>query len=222
MTNDQTAYAVIDIEATSADATLAEPIEIAAVFVTAGVCHGVFSMLTRPGQVVPTAVTTLTGITNAMLINAPPTADALVTFASLIGDSMLAGYNLSYDRTVLDINSERCGLPFMINDGVDTMSWVQSVTDGHLRDYKLSTIAAALRLPHRPKHRALPDALATADLLDWLITRSNAAGRRLWPSVPSAPYSLRRKRHMPTRSDNFVATHTLSPRTIIVPPLRAD
>jgi DNA polymerase-3 subunit epsilon len=41
---------------------------------------------------------------------------------------------------------------------------------------KLGTLAASLRLPHQPSHRALTDVLATGDLLHALLERAGSFG----------------------------------------------
>jgi DNA polymerase-3 subunit epsilon len=59
---------------------------------------------------------------------------------------------------------------------VDTAALARRLVRDEVPDCRLGTLADRLRLDHRPTHRALDDALATADLLHALLERASAYG----------------------------------------------
>src|SRR5690606_25031606 len=71
---------------------------------------------------------------------------------------------------------ERDGRPRLTNPVVDTCALARRLVRDEVPNCKLDTLASRLRLDHRPSHRALDDALATADLLHALLERAGTLG----------------------------------------------
>jgi DNA polymerase-3 subunit epsilon len=67
-------------------------------------------------------------------------------------------------------------LPDLVEFMGDAVFVGHNVRFDEVPDCKLGTLAARFRLDHRPSHRALDDALATADLLHVLLERAAAFG----------------------------------------------
>jgi len=59
---------------------------------------------------------------------------------------------------------------------VDTLAMSRRLVRDMVPNCKLGTLAATLRLPHQPSHRALTDVLATGDLLHALLERAGSFG----------------------------------------------
>ena len=59
---------------------------------------------------------------------------------------------------------------------IDTVALARRLVRDEVPNCKLGTLADRLRLEHRPSHRALDDAWATADLLHFLIERASGMG----------------------------------------------
>ena len=78
---------------------------------------------------------------------------------------------------------------------VDTAALARRLVRDEVPNCRLGTLASRLRLDHRPCHRALDDALATADLLHLLLERAAGLGVTglddLRPS-PSSPATRKR------------------------------
>lgn len=171
-----TTFCVIDVETTGESADVGAITEVGAVLVRGGECLGTFSTLVDPARPIPPWVTRLTGIDAACVADAPPfraVADALGAF---VGDAVIVGHNIGYDLSFLAAELDRCGQPRFANPSVCTLALARRLVRDEVRDCKLGTLADAFGLSHRPSHRALDDALATADLLMVLLERAGRWG----------------------------------------------
>lgn len=169
-------FCVIDFETTGGSAEHDRITEIGAVKYRAGECLGTFQTLVNPGVAIPPYITILTGITEAMVLPAPRIESLLGTLMHFIGDSVLVAHNARFDVGFLNaalVRHERDPLDHKV---VDTVALARRLVRDEVPDCKLGTLANRLRLPHQPSHRALDDALATADLLHLLLERAAGFG----------------------------------------------
>jgi DNA polymerase-3 subunit epsilon len=169
-------FCVFDVETTGTSPADAAICEIGAVKVRGGECLGTFSTLVNPGLPIPPQITYLTGITEAMVAPAPPIEAVLPSFAAFAGDAVLVGHNVRFDMGFLRAALERAGYEPPANPVVDTCALARRLVRDEVPNLRLGTLAERLRLPHRPTHRALDDALATVDLLHLLLERAAALG----------------------------------------------
>lgn len=169
-------FCVLDLETTGGTAADGGITEIGAVKVRGGERLATFQTFVNPGHSVPRQITLLTGITTAMVQGAPPPESVLPTFLEFIGDAVVVGHNVRYDLGYLNAALERSARPRLANRTLDTLRLARRLVRDEVPNCKLGTLADRLRLPHRPTHRALDDALATADLLHLLIERAAAFG----------------------------------------------
>lgn len=172
--NDVT-FCVVDLETTGTSAD-DEICEIGAVKVRAGETLGTFQTFVNPGRGIPPLITTLTGITHAHVGSAPRIDDVLGSLLEFIGSSVIVGHNVSFDLGFIDRACERAEYDRPTNTVVDTLGLARRLVRDEVPNCKLSTLASHLCLPSRPTHRALDDALATADLLHLLMERAGAWG----------------------------------------------
>ncbi len=99
---------VLDFETTGLSPDLGDrAIEIGAVKIENGVLTERFQRLMNPGFRVSGFIENYTGITNAMLAQAPSCAEAMAEFAEFIGDSNLLAHNASFDKRFLDAELTR-------------------------------------------------------------------------------------------------------------------
>jgi DNA polymerase-3 subunit epsilon len=169
-------FCVIDLETTGGTATDGGITEIGAVKLRGGECLGRFQTLVNPGALIPPFITVLTGITQAMVMPAPHTNEVLPSLLEFIGDAVIVGHNVRYDLGYLDAALERTGRPRLSNRSVDTCALARRLVRDEVPNCKLGTLADRFRLDHQPSHRALDDALATGDLLHFLLERAAAWG----------------------------------------------
>jgi DNA polymerase-3 subunit epsilon len=179
-------FCVLDIETTGSGRDDAIT-ELGAVKVRGGECLGTFQTLVNPGRGVPAFITLLTGLSDLVLAPAPTIETVLPAFLEFAAGSIIVGHNVRFDLGFLDAACERLGYPALPRPAVDTLALARRLVREDVGDCRLGTLAEQLRLDHHPCHRALEDALATADLLHSLIERSTAWDVRALDDLVSLP-----------------------------------
>ncbi|MFY1637334.1 DEDD exonuclease domain-containing protein [Solwaraspora sp. WMMB335] len=172
-----TTFVVLDLETTGGAPDGGGITEVGAVKVRAGEELGVFATLVNPGQPIPPFVTVLTGITQAMLLPAPPIEQVLPSLLEFLSDAVLVAHNAPYDVGFLKAACARHGYPWPAPRVLDTAALARrALTRDEVPNRKLGTLAAYFRTPRQPTHRALADAQATVDVLHGLIARLGGHG----------------------------------------------
>lgn len=169
-------FCVIDLETTGGSPNDCGITEIGAVKLRGGECLGTFQTLVNPGCAIPPTITVLTGITEAMVLPAPRIEAVLPSLLEFVGDAVVVGHNVRFDVGFLNAALERDGRPRLTNRTIDTCAMARRLVRDEVPNCRLGTLASRLRLPHRPNHRALDDALATGDLLHVLLERAGSLG----------------------------------------------
>ena len=141
-----------------------------------------FSSLVKPSRPIPPFITSLTGITPAMVAEADPIASVLERFMEWSGlgasDSpVLVAHNASFDVGFLRRAARVCARPWPRVRVVDTLALARLALPRPLvRNHKLGTVASYFGTATVPEHRALGDARATAEILLGFIDLLAAAG----------------------------------------------
>lgn len=169
-------FCVLDLETTGATPADCEITEIGAVKYKGGELLGTFQTLVDPGLPIPPSITVLTGITEAMVIDAPPIDAALPSFLEFIGNAVVVGHNVRFDLSFLNAAASRLGYRKLANKSVDTAALARRLVRNEVRNLRLGTLAAHFRSPTKPNHRALEDARATAHVLHSLLERIGSLG----------------------------------------------
>lgn len=169
-------FCVIDLETTGGSPTDCGITEVGAVKLRGGECLGTFQTLVNPGCAIPPTITVLTGITEAMVLPAPRIETVLPSLLEFVGDAVIVGHNVRFDVGFLNAALDRDGRGRLTNRTIDTCAMARRLVRDEVPNCKLGTLASRLRLPHRPNHRALDDALATGDLLHLLLERAGSLG----------------------------------------------
>ncbi len=173
-----TVFVVLDVETTGGSPGTDRLTEIGAVRLQGGRTEGTFGTLVNPGRAIPPSITVLTGITESMVVRAPRIESVLPSLLEFIGDAVVVGHNVRFDLGFLEAALERSGRPALRPRSVCTLALARRLLRDEVPNCRLGTLAERLRLPHRPSHRALEDALATADLLHVLLERAGRLGVR--------------------------------------------
>lgn len=171
-----TTFAVLDLETTGLRPEADRITEIGAVKVRGGEVLGEFRTFVHPGRPIPPAVTTLTGITDAMVVDAPTMAGVLDHLLGFLTGAVLVAHNASFDLAFLRAASERHGHPPPQPTVVDTARLSRRLLGDEVRDHRLATLARYLHARTVPEHRALADARATVDVLHGLVERAGSLG----------------------------------------------
>ncbi|HEX3980257.1 MAG TPA: exonuclease domain-containing protein, partial [Acidimicrobiales bacterium] len=172
----QVTFVVVDVETTGGSPVTDSLTEVAAARYRGGELLGTYQTFVRPDERIPPFITALTGISDAMVADAPRVGEMLPSFLEFIGRSVLVGHNLRFDRSFLDHALIATGRDRLANRTVDTLALARRLVRDVVPDCKLGTLAATLRLPHQPSHRALTDVLATGDLLHAMLERAGSFG----------------------------------------------
>ncbi len=172
----QVTFCVVDLETTGTDRQHDAITEIGAVKYRGGERLGTLQTLVNPGIRIPAEITVITGITESMVMTAPRIDQVLPTLWEFIGEAVVVGHNIGFDLAFLAAAALRCGYEPLGNRHVDTLALARRLIRDEVPNLKLSTLCSRLRLPHRSSHRALDDAMATADLLHHLLERAAGHG----------------------------------------------
>lgn len=172
----QVTFCVVDLETTGGGAEDAIT-EFGAVKVRGGEVLGEFQTLVNPQAHIPALIAVLTGITDAMVADAPRLGEVLPAWLEFAGDAVLVAHNARFDMGFLKRACEAHGYRWPSPEVVDTVALARSVL---LRDevpnVKLSTLARHVRSSHEANHRALSDARVTVDVLHYLLERVGNLG----------------------------------------------
>jgi DNA polymerase-3 subunit epsilon len=169
-------FCVLDLETTGVSPDTCAVTEIGALRYEGGIETGRYHTLVNPGVAIPPTVTVMTGITHAMVVDAPRIEEALPAFLEFLGDAVIVGHNVRFDISFLNAASLRLGYLRMQNRSVDTLRLARRLVRSEVRSLKLSSLAAHLGSPTTPTHRAFDDALATAHVFWVLLERAGAIG----------------------------------------------
>jgi DNA polymerase III epsilon subunit family exonuclease len=174
---DEIDFVIVDVETTGWSPGEARITEIGAVRVSAGQVRAWFSSLVNPHAAIPEQVAELTGISDAMVAAAPSLERVLPAFLDFADGCVLTAHNAPFDVGFLSAACVACDLSwpdFTVVDTVELARWV--LGEDEVPNCKLSTLAAFFGARTLPRHRALADAMATADVLLGLMPRLAAAG----------------------------------------------
>jgi DNA polymerase-3 subunit epsilon len=201
----ETTFVVVDLETTGGRATASGSgvrdaiTEIGAVKVRGGEVLGEFATLVDPQRAIPPQIVRLTGITTAMVHDAPTIASVLPMFLEFARGAVLVAHNAGFDIGFLRSAAEQCGIGWPRPPVLCTVRLARRVlTREEAPSVRLGTLAALVGSATRPTHRALDDARATVDVLHALIERVGNQGihtysdlREYLPGVSNAQRSKR-------------------------------
>lgn len=161
---------VLDVETTGWSPQVEAITEIAAVRLEGANRFVVMDTLVDPGFSIPASITSLTGISDATVRGAPRISEVLDTLLNLASSSVIVGHNVGFDLGFINMALQRNGRPALGRPWVDTAALARATVRHKVPNCRLSTLASSLALANRPSHRALADALTTADLLEHLVS----------------------------------------------------
>jgi DNA polymerase-3 subunit alpha (Gram-positive type) len=169
-------FVVVDLETTGAKTPPCRVTEIGAYRISGGQVVAEFQTLVNPETTIPPFIVELTGITNAMVKNAPRFVDVAPRWLEFASDAVLVAHNASFDVRFLN---HEIGRVFpgrrMANSHLCTVRLSRSIVPG-LVNYRLHTVAEHFDISIRNRHRAAGDALATAGIFIHMLERLNKHG----------------------------------------------
>ncbi|MDX9946513.1 MAG: exonuclease domain-containing protein [Bacteroidales bacterium] len=162
-------YAIVDIETTGGSSRIEKITEIAIVQHDGEKITGEFSTLINPERNIPYFITSLTGITNEMVEDAPRFFEVARTIVELTEGRTMVAHNARFDYSFIREEFKSLGYNFRRNL-LDTVTLSRKLIPGH-KSYSLGNICRDLGITINGRHRAAGDALATAELFRLLIEK---------------------------------------------------
>jgi DNA polymerase-3 subunit epsilon len=157
---------MLDFETTGLSPDAGDRItEVAALRISGGRVVERFVSLVNCGARVPSFITQLTGITQAMVDAAPPAHTVVPALIDFIGDDVLAAHNASFDDKFLRAEGALLGHACRHAGPVCSLMLARRVFPG-MASYKLGNLLRSLGIAFKSRaHRADADAEAAAELL---------------------------------------------------------
>jgi len=201
----ETTFVVVDLETTGGRVTAragtaADAItEIGAVKVRGGMVLGEFATLIDPQRSIPPQIVQLTGITTAMVCDAPTIGAVLPMFFEFARGAVLVAHNARFDVGFLRAAADRCGIGWRRPQVLCTVALARRVLSREeAPSVRLAALARLFAVASEPTHRALDDARATVDVLHALIERVGNQGVHTYADLrsylPDVTPAQRRKR----------------------------
>ena len=169
-------FVILDLETSgAAPSTGAAITEIGAVKVRGGEIIGEFQTFVNPQHGLSDFITSLTGITDEMLADAPKIKSVLPDFFEFLGshnETVLVAHNAPFDLGFLKAAAKKHKCAWPDYPVIDTVRIARSVLErDEVANCKLSTLATFFGATTSPTHRALDDARATVDVLHGIFER---------------------------------------------------
>ena len=160
-------YAVVDLETTGGTARSHKVIEVAIVTFDGKKIVDTYSTLINPKKYVPPFITSLTGISNEMLEDAPTFEEVADIILEKTEEMIFVAHNVNFDYSFLKQEFAISGRKFE-RKKLCTVRLSKKILPG-FSSYGLGSLTSRLGITIHDRHRALGDAQATAEVLKLLI-----------------------------------------------------
>lgn len=167
-------YCMVDVETTGLSPEWNDIIEIGAIRYMDGVEVDRFQSLVQPpisedGLYIDSFIEELTGITNAMLADAPLPDDVLLLFLDFLQNDIILGYNTSFDVNFLYDSCARHLKKALSNDYMDVMRLARKLCPD-LPHHRLKDMAAHYSIDQWQAHRTICDCEVTEQVYRRLLS----------------------------------------------------
>lgn len=175
---DECPFAVVDVETTGSSPGRGDRVtEVAVVVVHGTRCEPVFDRLVNPGRPIPPRVSQLTGITDAMVADAPPFEAIADELLAVLAGRVFVAHNARFDWGFLGSEFRRARGLALDGRRLCTVRLARRLVRG-LESYALDRLMERFALATDARHRAAGDALVTARLLQRLLDLAREDGTR--------------------------------------------
>jgi DNA polymerase-3 subunit epsilon len=160
-------YAIIDVETTGGVARFERITEIAVVLYDGQSIVDTFSTLINPERSIPWNITTITGITDEMVAQAPKFYEVAKRIVEMTEGAVFVAHNVSFDYSFVREEFARLGYPFT-RQQLCTVRMSRKVFPG-LPSYSLSNLKQHFGIEAERSHRALDDTMATVRIFEMIL-----------------------------------------------------
>ena len=162
-------YAIVDIETTGGSSRLERITEIA-IFVHDGTrIIDEYTSLINPERNIPYFITSLTGITNEMVEDAPKFFEVARKIVEMTEGKVFVAHNARFDYSFIRQEFNMLGYNYK-RPLLDTVALSRKLLPGH-SSYSLGNLCKDLGIEISGRHRASGDAMATVRLLELLLEK---------------------------------------------------
>lgn len=164
-------FVMLDLETTGGSAANDRITEIAAVRVENGVEVARWSSLVNPQTPIPPFIQSLTGISDAMVANAPTFEALAQPLLELLEGAVFVAHNVRFDHGFVQQALERLNMPLTVKT-LCTVRLSRKLYPQH-KGHGLDAISKRHGLHNQARHRAMGDVDV---VLDWLALASRELG----------------------------------------------
>jgi DNA polymerase III epsilon subunit family exonuclease len=161
---DEADYVVIDVETTGLSVDSGDRVcEIGAVKLRGSAVIETFSSLIDPQRPISGGAYAVNGISPQMLLNAPVFSGVAEKLWTMMEGAIVVAYNAPFDLSFITNEFKLIAYPSITNTVVDALVIARQLLPG-LQTYKQENVARVAGISFPVMHRALEDAMATAQL----------------------------------------------------------
>lgn len=161
-------YAIIDIETTGGSPKFEKITEIAIIIHNGEKIIDEYTTLVNPEKFIPYHITSLTGISNEMVADAPKFYEIARKVVEMTEGQTFVAHNANFDYRFIKEEFSRLGYDYKRNT-LCTVKLSRKIIPGK-RSYSLGNLCDELGISINGRHRAMGDAKATACLFDILLS----------------------------------------------------
>ena len=160
-----TPYILLDFETTGLEPESCEIIEIGAIRVEGLTETARYHTLVKPKTAIPALITEITGITNAMVEDAPAFESVADAFAEFLGDLPIVAHNSKIEQGFLDqyLSPLRAGQAYTVYNSIDPMALLLPESHSH----SMETLRNWAGVDLEDAHRADKDCLDLLKILQY-------------------------------------------------------
>lgn len=207
-------YTVVDLETTGLKPYGNGITEVCCLRVQGGRVVHRFTTLVNPGRPIPAFIQAMTGITDAMVRDAPGFGEVIPALLDFVSDTVLVAHNAPFDLSFLNYGLYCHGYRALHNPVVDTLRLARRLLP-QLQRGGLDAVTLHLGIRPEHRHRAAGDAEATAQVLLKLLELSERNGvandvQLLSFLAPNNPRKAKRTEALRRKVDSAARTKSLA------------
>ena len=184
--NDGAVFCAFDTETSGQNPLTSSIIEIGAVKFNKDGILETFSSLINLQEPLNPFIKNLTGITEAMLFDAPLAAKIIPAFRNFCKETILVAHNAQFDLRFTNAESEKLNLLPLANQAIDTLRLSRLVLPDN-KSWKQTFLASQFQIDTGHAHRAFDDARVCSELFKILVKMpAKKKARRKKQDEPSA------------------------------------
>ncbi len=164
-------YAIVDIETTGGSAAYHKITEIAILIHDGKRVVDEYQTLINPECGIPIGITTLTGISNEMVADAPRFYEVAKEIFQMLEGNIFVAHNVNFDYSFIKKEFQDLGGNLNLKK-LCTVRLSRKIIPG-FKSYSLGRLCDELGIANHARHRAMGDAKATAELMTLLVEKDD-------------------------------------------------